>query len=410
MRLIDRTIAYPEGPEGAAYELAGYLTADTLDMIRVRTLEVRSDIYDHCTISFSADNGRTWSESQPYPVRRETPEGVYRQSFGNTFVDPVNGRLLVTASQTLLPTDQMLEALTHSTLTYRVSEDGGRSWLFDEQVVQHGDAYSAEYPIDGVWTGKNVAHVANEMVFSSDGRLVLPLQRTCLQEDGTLFCPPGALSYHDLIMLIGAWQDDGRIRWTAGQPVTLPPEISTRGVTEGAVAEMPDGRFLMVMRTSNAGNLKLPGHKWYCVSHDGGDLGHAAAVGLHRRQPVLLTRQLLDHRPALLGRLLLVRQHQPAQPGGQPAPPPARRRLDRPGQSAAQTRYGDGRGHAPGRRSAAVAGQLPGIRGARHRPSDRALDPAVGRAAGGAARVPRTRLPLPDRTVTRSDAMEAHHE
>ena len=271
MRLIDRTIAYPEGPEGAAYELAGYLTADTLDMIRVRTLEVRSDIYDHCTISFSADNGRTWSESQPYPVRRETPEGVYRQSFGNTFVDPVNGRLLVTASQTFLPTDQMLEALIHSTLTYRVSEDGGRSWLFDEPVVQHGDAYSTEYPIEGVWTGKNVAHVANEMVFSSDGRLVLPLQRTCLQEDGTLFCPPGALSYHDLIMLIGAWQDDGRIRWTAGQPVTLPPEISTRGVTEGAVAEMPDGRFLMVMRTSNAGNLKLPGHKWYCVSHDGGD-------------------------------------------------------------------------------------------------------------------------------------------
>jgi hypothetical protein len=32
---------------------------------------------------------------------------------------------------------------------------------------------------------------------------------------------------------------------------------------------MPDGRFLMVMRGSNAGNRSLPGHKWHSVSADG---------------------------------------------------------------------------------------------------------------------------------------------
>lgn len=52
------------------------------------------------------------------------------------------------------------------------------------------------------------------------------------------------------------------------------PAASTRGTIEPTLAEMPDGRILMVMRGSNGGSkdpeFKIPGYRWHSVSSDGG--------------------------------------------------------------------------------------------------------------------------------------------
>ena len=269
MKLKERVLVSRGNETSAAYENVYYLSATDPTMIRVRIAEIGSDIYDVCRISYSADGGMTWGEDQPYQVSFATPAGMVRTGHGTPVPDPTTGRLVVLGTTSVLPNDEMLEALTYSFPTYRVSEDGGITWLFDNRIVHHGDAYSAGHPLPSVWTGKNAVHYSNVPFFDREGRFIVPVQITRLNPDGTIFCPPGALSFHEMLILIGTWQDDGQMRWEASEKISLQPDVSTRGVCEGAVAEMPDGRFLMVIRGSNAGNASLPGHKWYATSADG---------------------------------------------------------------------------------------------------------------------------------------------
>lgn len=271
IRLKERAVCCRGNEVSAAYENAYYLSASGGAMIRFRVMEIRSDIYDHCRVAYSTDDGRSWSDDYPYQVSWQTPAGVVRKGFGWPVADPRTGRLIALSTTSLLPSDKCLEALSYSFPTYRVSEDGGITWLFEERIIQEGNGedYSPQHPMQSVWVGRNAVHFSNTPFFSSSGKLIVPVQITRLNPDGTLFCPPGAYSYHEMLVLIGSWREDDRLSWEIGDKVIMEPNVSTRGAIEGAVAEMPDGRFLMVMRGSNSGNLSLPGHKWYCTSADG---------------------------------------------------------------------------------------------------------------------------------------------
>lgn len=300
MRLKDKNIGFPEKDKvTSSYESAYYISKYKNKLIRIRYLMIASDIFDNCTISFSNDNGKTWSDFEPYNVCRKTSEGIYRKDYGSPFVDPVNGRLLVIATQSFLPSDNLWEALTYSFPIYRVSEDEGKTWTIEEQLIQKGekDEFTDNHPLEGVWVGENAIHLANEPFRSSSGKIIWPAQRTVLNSEGNLFCPPGSPSYHEMVILIGTWRNDNGIDWEISKPIIIEPEKSTRGACEGAVAEMPDGKMLMVIRASNelwmrndnsqhidnktgltianqedenAGRSLLPGYKWYCISEDGG--------------------------------------------------------------------------------------------------------------------------------------------
>ena len=268
MTVSERTLSYRGSEVAAAYETVGYRSAHEPKLLRQRFSEIGNDIYDLLRLSYSEDDGATWSEDHPYQVSHLTPAGTVRTGYGTLVTDPGSGLLVALNSTSVMPTDHMLEALTSTFATYRVSDDDGLTWLFEDRIIQEGEEYDPAHPLQAVWTGRNAVHFANVPFFDRAGRLVFPVQITRLQPDGTLFCPPGALSFHEIMVLIGTWHGR-RLRWEVGERVVLEPDVSTRGVSEGAVAEMPDGRFLMVMRGSNAGNPSLPGHKWYCTSDDG---------------------------------------------------------------------------------------------------------------------------------------------
>ena len=269
VRVTESHITSRGTQDSAAYESVYYLSS-TATMLRVRVSEIGNDIYDQCRVSYSSDDGTTWTPDFPHQVSFQTPSGVIRKGFGTPVVDPSSDKLVVLDTTSLLPSDDMLEALTYTFPTYRVSDDGGLTWLFEDRIVQSGAQFDARHPLQSVVTGSNSVHYSNVAFFDTSGRLVVPVQITRLQADGSLFCPPGALSFHEMMVLIGTWQPDGRMRWEVGDKVVLEPDLSTRGAIEGAVMEAPDGRFHMVMRGSNAGNPGLPGHKWACVSSDGG--------------------------------------------------------------------------------------------------------------------------------------------
>lgn len=226
----------------------------------------------------SQDAGRTWKKFQPTPdFTADLPYGYRRESFP-AVLDPKSGRIVMVYNALDTPgvdpkTIEPPIALKSYYLRYRVSIDRSRTWLFDEPVVQQG--HTEDNPLEGVWKGKNgvfFGDIGSVPIFTSRGELLAPVQICLLSSDGELANPGGGYTYHDVAILIGAWTPDNHLSWDVSQRVVGDPKRSTRGVCEPTLAELPDGRTLMIMRGSNSRGREhsLPSYRWLSVSNDGG--------------------------------------------------------------------------------------------------------------------------------------------
>ncbi len=231
---------------------------------------------------YSPDNGKSWEAFTPGPdFDSELPHG-YRRSKHSSWLDPVEDKILLLVNSMDTPhVDPSIheppEAMETYYLRYRVSADGGRTYLFDDPIIQKGDEYTPEHPLQVHWKGKNACFLGdagNMPVRLRNGNVLVPTQVSVLGEDGKLTYPGGGYYWLQTLVLIGTWQQDGHIEWDASEPGVGDPDRTARGLYEGTLAEMPDGRVLLVMRGSNAGNkdpdCRWPSHKWFSVSEDGG--------------------------------------------------------------------------------------------------------------------------------------------
>lgn len=229
---------------------------------------------------YSPDNGETWETFAPEPdFDSGLPHGYRREAFP-LFVDHSTGRIvrIVPAMDTPGLDPNLIEppiALETYYLRYRVSLDGGRTYLFDEQIIQKG--HTRENPFDGVYYGKNgifMGDVGSQLLRTRAGEIIVPAQVCKLGPDGKLWSPGGGFTYTDAVMIIGRWTDDNRLEWEIGEPIEGDPARSTRGMIEPTLAEMPDGRLLCVMRGSNGGSkdpeFTIPSYRWRSMSEDGG--------------------------------------------------------------------------------------------------------------------------------------------
>lgn len=245
---------------------ARYLKPDGLEMVKLN--------------AHSPDNGATWTSWKANPdFSAGLPHG-YRRGALPLFVDETNGRViqLLNCLDTPGLDPKIVEppiALETYYLRYRVSVDGGKTYLFDEPIIQRG--HTQENPFDGVYYGKNgifMGDVGSQMIRTRAGRIIIPAQACKLGSDGKLFNPGGGWTYTNVIMIIGTWGKDNRLDWQIGEPIEGDPARSTRGMIEPTVIEVPDGRLLCVMRGSNGGTkdkeYKLPGYRWFSISEDGG--------------------------------------------------------------------------------------------------------------------------------------------
>jgi hypothetical protein len=228
----------------------------------------------------SSDNGRTWVKQPANPdFDSKLPHGYRRETFP-LFVDPVNGKIIKVVPSLDTPglDPSIVEppvALEAYYLRYRVSVDGGKTYRFDEPIVQKGK--TPENPFEGVYRGKNgifMGDVGSQLLRTRKGRILIPAQACKLGPDGKLWSPGGGFTYTDVIIIIGRWVKGDRLEWEISQPIEADPARSTRGMIEPTLAEMPDGRLLCVMRGSNGGSkdpqFKIPGYRWVSVSSDGG--------------------------------------------------------------------------------------------------------------------------------------------
>ncbi len=243
------------------------------DMISRSGEQTRSDVHDVTWQRFSGDNGRTWSPPMPIATCKKLEKGTFRRYLCPGFVDPGTGILITMILQGTLPNDNPLEGMKHWTLRYALSRDGGRSFYHEAPVVQGGAEFSPEHPLPGVWTGRNGIMIGDTTcvpIRIRTGEILQPVQICPVGPDGEYYNPGGGYTYHDSAVLIGRWNKDGTIDWRLSSLVKADPARSTRGMLEPSIAEMPDGRILMVLRGSNDGKPSLPGYRWYAVSTDHG--------------------------------------------------------------------------------------------------------------------------------------------
>lgn len=226
----------------------------------------RSDTIDVSYYRESKDFGKTWSAPAERPTGEKRPDGMLRRHPRLGFVDPHNGRLLDFWVEGVLPSDDPLEGMRQWNTYYKV--DGGPV----QQVIHRGSEFGPRHPLPGVWTGKNSVMLGDmtcRPLALRNKRILLPTSVAPLDAEGKLYNPAGAYTYHDSVVLIGKWRGE-RLEWEMGDPIKADPARATRGMDEPTLAELPDGRILVVMRGSNDKKPELPSYRWYAVSRDGG--------------------------------------------------------------------------------------------------------------------------------------------
>ena len=229
----------------------------------------------------STDNGQTWSPCQPTPDFTAGLPANFRRNPYPGFVDPVNGRMLsvffaMDRDDVDRKIDEPAETESDSYIRYRVSLDGGKTFLFDEPVIQKGD-YNFKHPLEGLHLGRNAIFLGDmgcRPIRTRQGNVIVPAQMTILNDQGKLENYDNGWDFYHSLMLIGTWRDDNRLDWQVSEQIKADPKRTVRGLYEPTLSEMPDGRILCVMRGSNGlkndPNHQLPSRKWYSVSSDGG--------------------------------------------------------------------------------------------------------------------------------------------
>jgi hypothetical protein len=278
MKLNQKRIYFRSPGQGTlVYGNSFYVRARGGEMKRTRALETRSDLFDTDEVSYSQGNGQTWSDWQNVESIIKEPSGTRRLWTTPGFVDPVRDRLVSIVLEGLLPHDDPEDGMKNYFLRYRVSEDGGRTSVVDDVIVEEG--YTQENPFDGIRVGKNSIMIGDlgsrPIRTRRDGAILVPVQTTPVGPDGEYYNPGGATSFHESAVLIGHWRDDGRaIAWKLSDRVQIDVKRSSRGAIEPTILEMPDGRILMVLRGSNGGkidpNHQIPSYRWHAISSDGG--------------------------------------------------------------------------------------------------------------------------------------------
>ncbi len=230
----------------------------------------------------SEDHGATWASSRPTPDFDGNLRKGFRRYSYPAFVDPVEDRILTMVLALDIPDlDPTIEeppiGENEYYLRYRVSTDGGKTYSFDDRVIQDGDEFDDRHPIDDVHLGKNgyyLGDVGCIPIRTRDGKILVPVQVPLLDEEGKLALPGGGFTYQYTRMLIGTWTADNKLRWDVSEKIEGDPDRTSRGLFEPTIAELPDGRIICLMRGSNGGlrdkDCQWKACKWISTSRDGG--------------------------------------------------------------------------------------------------------------------------------------------
>lgn len=173
-------------------------------------------------------------------------------------------------------THEYLEYRTNRIL-YRFSHDEGKSWSAVKQLVQKGKRYDAVHWAEGVWHGKNSAWIspATRPIRLRDGVLLLPVYCFRLDENGAFLRWPdrfGDVTWPAVgaACFRGEWNTKRcDFDWEMSSLVTA-PEYVTRELDECEIAEVDDGKLMMIIRGNASAWQSISGVKFFAISRDEG--------------------------------------------------------------------------------------------------------------------------------------------
>lgn len=264
------------GKGTAVSACAFYTQASGGAMVSVEGRSSRSDTVDVVYLRHSTDYGHTWSEPTERKIREKGPLGTWRLAPRAGYVDPKTGRYMEFWNEGVLPTDDPLEGLRQWNIFYSLQEPVPVHYHNLEEVrlelMQQGKEFNPRHPLPGVYTGKNcvmLGDVPSVPLTLKDGTILLPVQITPLDAEGKLYNPGGGYTYTDVAVVHGRWKGKS-LQWRMAELIKGDPARSTRGMIEGTLATLNDGRLIVVMRGSNHRKPQLPGYRWISYSQDGG--------------------------------------------------------------------------------------------------------------------------------------------
>ncbi|MBN2291035.1 MAG: exo-alpha-sialidase [Pirellulales bacterium] len=260
---VKRELIYKTPVPGACAVLQYEYVGPKLELLERRCGHMLSDFLAKETWRVSKDNGRTWSEAWPMPDSAVYHSGVkFYEGFSPKAYDPRSGALVAVWLR------QVEHAgLCHNFCYWRISRDCGRTWSEPKQLCyEPAETFDPAKPLAAGFLEKNQGYFGSNIIIHSNGTLIHCLAHANAPNDQHNSRRAWRMGS---ICFIGRWDTAaGDYLWEAGKPVEISPAWSSRGLMEPELAELKDGRVLVIWRGSNT--KTTPGRKWFSVSTDGG--------------------------------------------------------------------------------------------------------------------------------------------
>ncbi len=240
------------------------------ELREVNGIERTSDVGEQIKARWSPDNGRSWSGFVPVqPSNKVSYRGVaISEVEGATVFDPASMLLVQLWLRQI-----EVKGVYHNFTYVRTSRDQGRTWGEPRQLCYEAcNAFDADEPLKAGFLNRNEGYPGNNILVRSDGSLVICLAHANAPGDPDNDSRPWRMGS---VCFLGRWNAGANeYRWTTGGRVEIAPEVSARGLMEPELAELRDGRLLVVWRGSTRGwdgtAARTPGRKFYSLSTDGG--------------------------------------------------------------------------------------------------------------------------------------------
>lgn len=223
----------------------------------------------------SLDNGKTWSPLQPQPswITYKDKVSILDWKFCGMY-DPASDRLVSLSIHHVRDMRQGPPRMIYNHALVRTSTDGGQTFGNTQTMkYEEGDDFDPQNELNPKYLENNTGYPGQSILRLSNENLLIPVINARIPADVPDEAPPrirwpskgtiGGLCYS------GRWdKEQMNYVWKAGKPVWLPRSIAFNGLLEPDVAELSDGRILIVWRITKTRDGDA--HKWFSVSKDGG--------------------------------------------------------------------------------------------------------------------------------------------